>query len=150
MFDFFKNWFFGRILNKHRMLFRWWNGSKFVSSDPFVLLRKLINTDKFDIDEDLKKLKFPDPKIVTITISHIAEGVREIFEVPAFESGGLTELECVQLVMEFMGFTERVKKNGASSLISSGFTTDQSTQDAGSPDASDTNENSASTSTPPE
>lgn len=132
------------------MLFRFWNGTKFVSADPFVLLRKLVNTDKCDIDEDLKKLKIPDPKIVTNTISNIAEGVREIFEVPAFENGGLTELECVQLVMEFMGFTERVKKNGASSLISSPFTTDQSTQDVGSPDASDMKENSVSTSTPPE
>lgn len=132
------------------MLFRFWNGTKFVSADPFVLLRKLINTDKCDIDEDLKKLKIPDPKIVTNTISHIAEGVREIFEVPAFEDGGLTELECVQLVMEFMGFTERVKKNGASNLISSEFMTDQSTQDATSPDAKNMKENSASTSTQPE
>lgn len=130
------------------MLFRWWNGSKFVSSDPFVLLRKMINTDKFDIDESLKKLKIPDSKIVTTAISHIAEGVREIFEVPAFEDGGLTELECVQLVMEFMGFTERVKKNGASSLISSEFMTEQSTQDVGSPEANATKENSDSTSTP--
>ena len=145
------DWFFRRVLNRHRLLFRWWNGSRFVSSDPFVLLRRLINTDKFDPDEDLKKLKYPNPKIVTERIGYIAEGVREIFEVLPYGLGGLTELECVQLLMQFSSYLEAVKKNGESSPILSPFSTDNPlNQDVGSPGKSDTNANSGSTSTPAE
>lgn len=148
MFQIFKNWFFARVLNRHRLLFRFWNGSRFVSSDPFILLRKLLNTDKFDAEMDLKKLEIPDPKIVTEKIGFIAEGVREIFELPPYEKGGLTELECVQLLMEFSSFLERIKKNGASNLITSPSIQNLQTPVTGSADKSDTKENSASTSTP--
>lgn len=148
MFQIFKNWFFARVLNRHRLLFRFWNGSRFVSSDPFILLRKLLNTDKFDAEMDLKKLEIPDPKIVTEKIGFIAEGIREIFELPPYEKGGLTELECVQLLMEFSSFLERIKKNGASNLITSPSIQNLQTPVTGSADKSDTKENSASTSTP--
>lgn len=150
MLNFIKNWFFARVLNRHRLLFRFWNGSRFVSSDPFILLRKLMNTDKFDAEMDLKKLEIPDPKIVTQKIGFIAEGVREIFDLPPYEKGGLTELECVQLLMEFSSFLERIKKNGASSLILLPSTESQATTANDLPDQNDTKENSASTSTPAE
>lgn len=114
-----KNWFFARALNRHRLLFSFWDGSRFVSSDPFVLFRRMINTQDFDLEADLKMLQVPDPKLVTQKIGYIAEGVRKIFDLKPFESGGLSELECVQLLLTFSDFLDRVKKNGASSLISS-------------------------------
>lgn len=145
MWNLFKNWFFSRALNRHRLLFRFWNGSRFVSVDPFIILRKLLKTDKFDPDADLKKLEIPDAKIITEKIGFIAEGVREIFDLPAFEAGGLTELECVQLLMEFSGFLENVKKNGAQNLITlPSSPTVETPVENGSVVASDTNENSAS------
>lgn len=140
---------FRRVLNRHRLLFRFWNGSRFVSSDPFVLLRRLINTDKFDPDADLKKLKYPDPKIVTEKIGFVAEGVREIFEIKPFEQGGLTELECVQLLMTFSEYLDTVKKNGVSNPITSQLSTGQAGKlDASSPGENDTSESLVSTSTP--
>lgn len=140
---------FRRVLNRHRLLFRFWNGSRFVSSDPFVLLRRLINTDKFDPDADLKKLKYPDPKIVTEKIGFVAEGVREIFEIKPFEQGGLTELECVQLLMTFSEYLDTVKKNGVSNPITSQLSTGQAEKlDASSPGENDTSESLVSTSTP--
>jgi len=146
MFQFFKNWFFARVLNRHRLLFRYWDGSRFVSADPFLLLRKLLNTDKFDAELDLKKLEIPDAKIVTEKIGFIAEGVREIFGLKPYEKGGLAELECVQLLMEFSSFLERIKKNGASSLISlPPIQGNQEVPVAGSVDQTATKENSAST-----
>ena len=145
MFQIFKNWFFARVLNRHRLLFRFWNGSRFVSADPFILFRRLINTDKFDVENDLKKLKIPDPKIIAEKIGFISEGIREIFDVPPYEKGGLTELECVQLLMEFSTFLDRVKKNGASSLISLPSTVIPETQVAGSEDQTSTKESSDST-----
>lgn len=150
MFQAFKNWFFSRVLNRHRLLFRYWDGSRFVSADPFILLRKLINTDKFDAEMDLKKLEIPDAKIVTEKIGFIADGVREIFNLPPFEKGGLAELECVQLLMEFSSFLDRIKKNGASSLILLPSTGNQEVAATGSQDQSVTKENSVSTSTPAE
>jgi len=145
MWNFISNWFFARVLNRHRLLFRFWDGSRFVSSDPFILFRKLINTDKFDVEEDIKKLRIPDPKIVSEKIGFIAEGIREIFDLPPYEKGGLTELECVQLLIEFSTFLDRVKKNGASSLISLRSMATQETPVAGSADQTATKENSAST-----
>ena len=138
------------MLNRHRLLFRFWNGSRFVSSDPFILLRKLLNTDKFDAETDLKKLEIPDAKIVTEKIGFIAEGVREIFELPPYEKGGLTELECVQLLMEFSEFLERIKKNGTSKLILLPSTETQEATANSSAVKNDTKENSASSLTPAE
>jgi hypothetical protein len=146
MWNFISNWFFARVLNRHRLLFRFWDGSRFVSSDPFILFRKLINTDKFDVEEDIKKLRIPDPKIVSEKIGFIAEGIREIFDLPPYEKGGLTELECVQLLIEFSTFLDRVKKNGASSLISlPPIQGNQEVPVAGSADQTVTKENSVST-----
>lgn len=149
MFAKIADWFFRRVLNQHRLLFRYWDGRRFVSADPFVLLRKLVNTNKFDPDADLKKLKYPDPKIVTEKIGFVAEGVREIFELRSFEAGGLTELECVQLLMTFSEYLETVKKNGVSNPITSQLLTGEAEKPAVfSPGESGTNENSVSTSTP--
>lgn len=138
------------MLNRHRLLFRYWDGSRFVSADPFLLLRRLLNTDKFDAELDLKKLEIPNAKIVTEKIGFIAEGVREIFDLKSYEKGGLAELECVQLLMEFSSFLERIKKNGASSLISLPSTGSQEVTANGSQEQNSTKENSASTSTPAE
>lgn len=149
LFEKFKNWFFARALNRHRLLFRYWDGSRFISSDPFVLLRKLTNTDKFDMEADLKMLSVHDVKIITQKVGYIAEGIREIFGLKNFESGGLSELECVQLLLMFRDFLEGVKKNGGSSLISSPLS-DNSQTEQSSAEEKDTNENSASTLTSPE
>jgi len=139
-----KNWFFARALNRHRLLFRYWDGSRHVSADPFVLLRRMLNTTKFDADADVKALALPDPAIVAKKIGFIAEGIREIFDLKPFEKGGLSELECVNLLMTFSDFLNSVKKNGASSLISSPFTVPAKT-DPASGDGNDTKESSVST-----
>lgn len=113
-----RNWFFARVLNRHRLLFRFWNGSRFVSEDPFILFRRLLNTDKFDPDADMKLLEIKtDPKLVVRKMENIAEGVREIFGVQPLDRGGLTELECIQLLIQFSGWMDAVKKNGATTPI---------------------------------
>lgn len=120
-----------------------------MAADPFVLLRRMLVTKKFDLESDLKKLKIPDSKIITERIGYIAEGVREIFDLPPFRpdgKGGLTELECVNLLMQFTGYLERVKKNGGSNLISVPTTVmDQSEMESGELVASDTKESLGST-----
>lgn len=120
-----KSWFYKRVLNKHRLLFRYWNGSRFVAEDPFVLLRKLLSTETFSADDSLKALQLPDPKLVIKHLSFISDGVREVFSVPALSDGGLTELECVNLLKTFIDWMEAVKKNGVMSL-----TLPTSTQDS--------------------
>jgi hypothetical protein len=154
IFEVLRNWVFRRVLNRHRMLFRYWDGRKYVAADPFVLLRRMLATSKFDPESDLKKLNIPDSKIITERIGFIAEGVREIFSLSPFRpdgKGGLTELECVNLLMEFTGYLERVKKNGGSNLMSvPGSDNRPEVVDAGSVVANNTNENSDSTSTPVE
>lgn len=114
------------------------------------MLRKLLNTDKFDAEMDLKKLEIPDAKIVTEKIGFIAEGVREIFSLPPYEKGGLTELECVQLLMEFSEFLERIKKNGTSKLILLPPTGNPAATVNDLPGQSSTKESSDSISTPAE
>lgn len=119
MLEFLKNWLFRRILNNHRMLFRYWNGIRYVSADPFVITRAMLNTTTFDVENDLKKINIPDARVISSTIEVIAKGVREIFSIPPFEKGGLTELECISLLFSFNDFMDRVKKNGALNPISS-------------------------------
>lgn len=148
MFGFFGSWLSRRIINRHRLLFRFWDGNRYVSADPFVIFRALVNTEKFDPENDVKDLKIPDAKILSRKISHIAEGVREIFNVPAFEKGGLSELECIGLLNQFNVFMDDVKKNGASNQITLPPTAtppaDQpSVPDAGSAVGNDMNENLA-------
>jgi hypothetical protein len=146
-----RNWVFRRVLNNHRLLFRYWDGRKYVAADPFVLLRRMLSTQKFDPESDLKKLNISDSKIITERIGFIAEGVREIFDLSPFRPdgrGGLTELECVNLLMEFTGYLERVKKNGGSNLMSVPSTVPASaTMESGELGPNDTNENSGSGST---
>lgn len=140
----FKNWLFGRVLNRHRLIFSFWDGKQFTSADPFVLLRKLTNTDKFDMTADLKSLQIPDPKIISEKIGFIAEGVREIFSLRPFEDGGLSELECVQLLLTFSDFLDRVKKNGGLSQVLLPATETSQTV-SGTAEEKSTNENSVCT-----
>jgi len=147
-----RNWVFRRVLNRHRMLFRYWDGRKYVAADPFVIYRRMLSTQKFDPESDLKKLNIPNSKIITERIGFIAEGVREIFDLSPFRpdgKGGLTELECVNLLMEFTGYLERVKKNGGSNLMSvpSTVPAPAATTESGELGLNDTNENSGSGST---
>lgn len=137
-----RNWFFRRILNRHRLLFRYWDGSRFVSEDPFLLFRRLLNTQAFDPDTDLKLLEIKtDPKLVVRKMEHIAEGVREIFGIKDLGDGGLTELECIQLLLQFSGWMDNVKKNGVTSPISPTSSPVSGTA-TGSPDQNDMNVNS--------
>ena len=147
MIEFFKNWIFRTVINKHRLLFRYWDGSRYVSADPFVIFRALVNTEKFDPDTDIKDLQIPDAKIISKKISYIAEGVRKIFNLKSFEQGGLAELECVNLLTQFSEFMNAVKKNGGSNQISLPPTTTLPAPVNGSPEQKSTNESSACSST---
>lgn len=118
MFGTIRNWFYRNILNKHRLLFRYWNGSRFVHEDPFVLMRRLLTKEDFDVDTELKRLEIPDPKKVIETLQHIANAVRKIFEIPDFPDGGLSELECVNLLKTFVDWADQLKKNGVTKQIS--------------------------------
>ena len=115
-------------------------------ADPFVLLRRLTNTDKFDLESDLKVLQIPDPKLITKKIGYIAEGVREIFDLRPFSDAGLSELECVQLLLTFSAFLDDVKKNGAPNPIMSQVM-GNNPMESGTGAASDMKENLVSTST---
>lgn len=112
------NWIYRRILNRHRLLFRYWNGSRFVSEDPFTLLRALVSSSKIDLDSDLQLLDVPDIKVVTRKVGQLAEEIREIFQLKPLSNGGLSELECVNLLIQFINYLERVKKNGDARLTS--------------------------------
>lgn len=143
-----RNWFYSRVLNRHRLLFRYWNGSRFICEDPFVLFRKLLNTQDFDLSSDLKAVQLiPDPKIIVRKIEHIARGVREIFQIPDLSAGGLSELECVQLLLEFLRWSEALKKNGVTSPIAPGSIQTSGKTASGEVAENNTSENSDSTST---
>ena len=100
------------------MLFRYWDGVRFVRADPFVLMRRLLTSGEFDPDSDLKKLELPDPKLVVKTLENISSAVRNIFDIPQFQDGGLSELECVNLLKTFIEWADQLKKNGATKQIS--------------------------------
>ena len=129
------------FLNRHRLLFRFWDGRRIRRVDPVVVMRELMNSEHFSLEDDLKLLEVPDTRLVLRKTGEISLGVREAFDLLDLEDGGLTERECVGLCRLFLQYLGHVKKNGGSTQIASPPTEPLTTEPA-SAGVSDTNENS--------
>lgn len=107
-----RNW----LWPKSRAIFRYWDGKRWRSADPLVAARRLITHETFDWETHPALAEAADDfEALQITV----DAVREVFDVPAFESGGLTQAECVELLGDFTEYLHGVKKNTSPSPISS-------------------------------
>jgi hypothetical protein len=112
MLSLLRNWLFP----KRRAIFSYWDGKRWRAADPLVAARRLITHETFDWESHPALAEAADDfEALQITV----DAVREVFDVPAFESGGLTQAECVELLGDFTEYLHGVKKNTSPSPISS-------------------------------
>ncbi len=117
-------WFHRWRLNRHRAIFRFWDGRTYRRVDPLVAFRALREHPTFEIERDLTghDAGQEDSTQACLAATRVAFGV-----VPFDGSGnlplGLTEAETIDLLATFGNWTQAVKKNISPSLTSSPITT---------------------------
>jgi len=109
-----------------------------IKADPLVLYRRIMAVGK-ELDIDIKIATSP-LKNAPEAHGNVVKKVQDIFQVKGFTEGGLTEIECLDLLDSFLLYTNQVKKN--SSLLPT-----SSTPSEASPAASSAKESPVTTNT---
>ncbi len=115
-----------RVQERRRSsIFRFWDGVRSRSIDPWAAFRESCSIDGFSWEVTIPLLlsdTIPgdsgDMKMRAKLIEVAAQAARRIFSLPAFEDGGLTEGECLRLLLDFEAYVFGVKKNGSAQPIS--------------------------------
>ncbi len=124
MFAFIRDAWERRTRSKIRFVFRYWNGSNRVFGDPMELYRALQSHPDYS-ESNLSLLG--QEAIQNQIIGELATVVRDVFKIPQLAEGGLTELECVQVLGEFIAYCGFQKKSGVQ-MPTSPETTEPSSQ----------------------
>jgi hypothetical protein len=106
------------IHNRDRRIFRFWDGRKWTSIDPMIPFRILAQHKDFDWEETPKLIAMPDKKVWLEAYQLEVSAVREAFGVRPFNDDGLTEAECIDLLVAFSIWQVDVKKNSSMPPIS--------------------------------
>lgn len=96
------------LFNRSRFIFTYWNGTQNVKGDPMVIWRALQQHEDFR-EEDFKLITVD--ALRNKIIAKIAGVVREVFSIKLPEAGGLTELECLDVLRSYMAYSGFQKKN---------------------------------------
>jgi len=128
---------------KERLIYRYFNGSKWVEGDPLRLWRRVMaHGAELRIAVKLANSLSKDADQGAI---ELAKKVREIFAIPEEDtvaaSGTLTDDEVFTVFDEFMKYVDDLKKKSKKSLMSSNSS---GASRSGSPPAPTTNSSSAS------
>ena len=96
-----------------RGIFRFHDGRQWKFADPWVVTRRLFAHSEFDWDRTPELLHQPDSQTQLEAVRLIALAVRDAFTISPFEQRGLSEQECVNLLIDFRQYLGDVKKNGS-------------------------------------
>lgn len=99
-------WRFWRKPERQREIFTFWDGNKPRSADPIAVYRSLKDDPKFNIDVHPALVDAGDVDAIGIT----AAAVRSAFGVKSLDAGGLTEQECISLLLQYFNWVDSVKK----------------------------------------
>jgi hypothetical protein len=97
------------LFNRQRYVYRFWDGSRTRVADPLACYRDLIAHEDFRVD-DLKLLSIPS--FMPDKAKTLAKAYRDVFKVKQVEDGGLTDVECVHNLQDFLGVAYIQKKSG--------------------------------------
>jgi len=99
-----------------REIFSFWDGVRERRADPITLYRGLSSHKDYNLENDIPATVEGDPTAHALTV----RVVREVFDVPGWseDSPGLTERETVELLWQFDGYLESLKKSTNLTLIS--------------------------------
>lgn len=92
-----------------RKIYSYFNGKEMIKADPLALYKKVAEVGP-SLSIDIKVAKSPS-KDATKAHNSLIQQIREIFDVPSFKDGGLTEAELQALLDHFLTYCEGVKKN---------------------------------------
>ncbi len=116
-----------------RGIFSFHDGFRWRRVDPMVVARRLWSVSvkqaeipgltspdvAFDMDTSRKLIASGIGSQIQQGYAEISQAVREAFQIPDLEQGGLTEIECDELLGKFNTYLGDVKKNGSGKPISS-------------------------------
>lgn len=111
-------WLFSRF-DDRRGLFLFHDGKRLHKVDAWACVRAFMTHPKYEWDETPLLYAGRDAVTQLSGMKLTADAVREVFQIPAFEFGGLTDLGCMGLMDTFRDFLDNVKKNGQVWQISS-------------------------------
>jgi hypothetical protein len=136
------NWFRRIVHRKTQNVFVYWDGRIVRRGDPIVLWRNLLAHEDYR-EDDFEFLKVESLRLKSAgTLSSVC---RDVFGILPSDDGGLTELECIQILKSFRVYAGLQKKSGDLSQTSQQSTDTQVSPDAG--EETNTNDDSESTST---
>lgn len=100
---------------KEREIFRYHDGERDRAADPIVVFRKMAEHPEFKLEQHIAELQIEDPKIQNEASRIAVAATREIFGLnPWTEDNetGLTEMETLEVLSQFIVYVEQLKKNG--------------------------------------
>ena len=107
---------FGRSRSR-REIFRYFDGARHRGIDPMQVYRAIVTHPTLLLDKHMADLSQYEDKVAQAEASKIvAEAAREIFSLTPWSEDhekGLTELESIHVVGDYLAYCEALKKNGS-------------------------------------
>lgn len=100
-------WLKAKRRNKHRAIFPFWDGKRDRQADPMAVYRRLVKHERFNLQTHPALVEAGDLDAMECA----ATATRDAFGIDGFEAGGLTDTECLDLMVEFFVWVDDVKKN---------------------------------------
>lgn len=132
--------------DRERYIFRYHDGLTDKAADPMAAWLALEGHPEFVPDRDIERLAKGDATAIPPTVA----AAREAFTLPILADGGLTDLECLELLTRFYEFLGELKKN-TGLFLTSLRSTEPASSAAGStvPTATNTSSDSGSIASEP-
>ena len=114
MFTWFKNWFsnkdsFDVYSPKEKLLYKYFNGKKYLSADPIVIYKRIMEVGP-SLSVDIKVARSQSKDALTAH-NKMIKTIRDIFELDPKD--GLDEASVCNLLDHFLVYCETVKKNSS-------------------------------------
>lgn len=93
--------------DRERYIFRYHDGLADKAADPMAAWLALEGHSEFVPDRDMERLAKGDATAIPPTVA----AAREAFTLPTLADGGLTDLECLELLTRFYDFLGELKKS---------------------------------------
>lgn len=93
--------------NRYRNIFPYWDGVRDRRADPLEVWRGLNTDAEFSLIKHPELIDAGDLDAMRIG----ADAIRRCLDIPSFARGGLTEEECLDLMIAFFDYTAVLKKN---------------------------------------
>ena len=91
-----------------RLIYKYFNGESLVLADPLQLYKKVMHCGA-ELSVDLK-VSASQSKAAAQGHDKAVAKIRDVFGLKPFDQGGLSELECLDLLDHFLYFCDHIKK----------------------------------------